>query len=261
MDFAKFYEKAYEWTLNMGPRIIIAMIVLLVGLWLVKNLRRWLRKTMMKKIEESTLVSFIVSLSITSLHILLILLIMQILGIQMTLFTALIAAMGVAAGLALSGTLQNFASGVLILLLKPFRQGDNIVTQGQEGRVSSIQLFYTVVTTFDNKTVIVPNSKLSNEVIINTSREGKRRLDIELKFSYGMDIEKIRSVVENTINSLKTVLRDPPHRIGISALDPDGYKVMVNVWTPAHGFHDIRLLLQEKIMGNLKAAGIKLPGM
>lgn len=101
----------------------------------------------------------------------------------MTMFAALVGAFGVAAGLALSGTLENFTSGILILLLKPFRVGDNIIAQAQEGTVTSIQLFYTVVLTFDNRTVIVPNSKLSNEVIINLSREGLRRMDIELKLA------------------------------------------------------------------------------
>ena len=117
------------------------------------------------------------------LKILLALALLQVLGIQMTMFAALVGAFGVAAGLALSGTLENFTSGILILLLKPFRVGDNIIAQAQEGTVTSIQLFYTVVLTFDNRTVIVPNSKLSNEVIINLSREGLRRMDIELKLA------------------------------------------------------------------------------
>ena len=177
------------------------------------------------------------NLSITAFHVLLVILALQLAGVEMTLFAALIAALGVAAGLALSGTLQNFTSGVVILLLKPIRVGDNIIAQGQEGTVTAIEIFFTVVTTFDNKTVIFPNCKLSNEVIVNTSKQGTRRIDIELKFNY------------------------PVYRIGISSLDPDGYKVIIDVWTKAHGYHDTRYLLQEKIMQSLKEAGIKLPGM
>jgi small conductance mechanosensitive channel len=173
----------------------------------------------------------------------------------------LIAALGVAVGLALSGTLQNFTGGILILLLKPFRVGDNIIAQGQEGTVTAIEIFYTVVTTFDNKTVILPNGKLSNEVIINTSRQGTRRIDVELKFNYGMDFTHVKDIVENTLTAYNNVLKEPVHRIGISSLDPDGFKVMINVWTKAHGFHDTRFILQEKIMENLKGGGIKLPGM
>src|SRR6185312_5183593 len=110
---------------------------------------------------------------------------------EMTLFATVVGAFGVAAGLALSGTLQNFASGILILLLKPFKVGDNIITQGLEGTVTSIEIFYTLVTTFDNRSVIVPNSKLSNEVIINISREGRRRLDINYKFANNIDIKTV----------------------------------------------------------------------
>jgi small conductance mechanosensitive channel len=186
---------------------------------------------------------------------------MQILGIQMTLFAAIIGGVTVAAGLALSGTMQNFASGILILLLKPFRTGDNIITQGQEGTVTSIQIFYTVITTFDNKTVIVPNSKLSNEIIINTSREGKRRMDIELKLNYGIEIEKVKQVIEQLVKSDKDILDNPKPRVGVSVLEADGYKVMVNAWVKPHGFQDEKLSLQEQIIERLKQAGIKLPGM
>jgi small conductance mechanosensitive channel len=261
MDIEKFYNKAYDWLLIFGPRVIIAIIVFFAGLWFVRILKRWIGKALAKKLAQSSLVPFIMSLCVTVLHVLLVMLVLQIVGIQMTLFAALIAALGVAAGLALSGTLQNITSGILILMLKPFKPGDNIIAQGQEGTVTSIQIFYTVVTTFDNRTVIVPNSKLSNEVIINTSRQGTRRIDIELKFNYGVAFEKIREIVAKVIEDNHDVLKDPVHRIGISSLDPDGYKAIINVWAKSHGFQDARYLLQEKIMDKLKTEGIKLPGM
>lgn len=110
---------------------------------------------------------------------------LQIAGIQLTFFTAIVAGLSVAAGLALSGTLQNFVSGILILVLRPYSVGDNVVMQGQEGTVTSIQLFHTIILTFDNKTIIVPDGQLSNNVTINLSRQGKRRFDINLKFNYG----------------------------------------------------------------------------
>jgi small conductance mechanosensitive channel len=186
---------------------------------------------------------------------------MQILGIQMTIFAAVITAFGVAAGFALSGTLQNFASGVIILVLRPYRIGDNIITQGQEGTVSSIQLFYTVVLSFDNKTIIVPNSKLSNEIIINLSRKGTRRIDIELKFNYAIDFEEIKKIVSKSIQESKDLLSEPIHRIVVSSLEADGYRLLINVWTSAHGFNDTRYALQERILNELKQAAIKLPGI
>src|SRR4029078_826364 len=186
---------------------------------------------------------------------------MQLLCIKMTLFAAVIAAFGVAAGFALSGTLQNFASGVIILILRPYRIGDNIITQGQEGTVSSIQLFYTVVTSFDNKTIIVPNSKLSNEIIINLSRKGNRRIDIELKLNYAIDTEQVKGIITQSIQASRNLLTEPSHRLSVSTLEPDGYRLLINVWTSAHGFNDARFLLQEKILNDLKHGGIKLPGM
>jgi len=179
----------------------------------------------------------------------------------MTLFAALIGAFGVAAGLALSGTFQNFASGVLIILLKPFRVGDIVNAQGQEGTVTAIKLFYTIVLTFSNTTVIVPNSKLSNEIIFNLSREGKRRMDVNVKFNYEVDFENIKGIVINSIKTFDHFLDDPPARIGVQQLDADGFVICINVWTKAHGFQDAKLAFQEKLLNNIKAAGIKMPGM
>lgn len=186
---------------------------------------------------------------------------MQIIGVQMTLFTALVGAFGVAAGLALSGTLQNFASGILILLLKPFEVGDNIITQGLEGTVTSIQVFYTMVKTFDNRSVIVPNSKLSNEVIINISREGSRRLDIDWKFPNNVDIKQVKAIITDAIDQSKDCLKTPEKRIGIKEILPDGYVISINVWVNAHGFQDSKLIIQEAILEAIKGAGIKIPGM
>jgi small conductance mechanosensitive channel len=170
----------------------------------------------------------------------------------MTLFATVIGAFGVAAGLALSGTLQNFASGILILLLKPFVIGDNIVTQGLEGTVTSIQIFYTLVRTFDNRSVIVPNSKLSNEVIINISREGSRRLDIEIKFPYTIEIEKVKSIINYSVDRSENILQTPERRIGVTAMELDGFKLDINVWVKAHGFQDTRLALQNTILKDIQ---------
>lgn len=256
-----FYDKFYDWLLLKGPLILLGIAVLLVGLWLIRLFSRWMQNRMMRKKINSSLKPFFLSVTVVVLRILLVFMVMQIMGIQLTIFAALVGAVGVAAGFALSGTMQNFASGVLILLLKPFRVSDNIIAQGQEGTVSQIQLFYTVVTTFDNRTVIIPNSKLSNEVIINISAIGSRRLDLELKFNYGIDLSKVRQVIDETIGESKSILKTPEKRVGISLLEESGYKVMINVWLNSHGFHDARMIFQENLLKNLKSSGIKLPGM
>lgn len=261
MKFEDFYLKGYSWVVRYGPRLILALLLLFLGFWFIGKMKRWLHNSLDKRNIDPSLRPFLLSVSVIFLQGLLLLAAMQVVGVQMTIFAAFVGAFGVATGLALSGTLQNFTSGVLILILKPFRVGDNIIAQGQEGTVTSIEIFYTIVTTFDNRTVILPNSKLSNEVIVNLSREGIRRLDVELKFTFAVTFEQVRTILANTINANKDLLKDPAFRIGVSSVDADGYKVLVNVWVKPHGYEDVKLKLQQEIIEDLVAGGIKLPGM
>ncbi|TLV03184.1 mechanosensitive ion channel family protein [Dyadobacter luticola] len=261
MKLTQFYNQAYAWILRTGPSLLLGIGVLIIGFWLIRILSRWLNGHMFRKKIDPSLTPFLLSVTITTLRVLLIISVMQIVGIQMTVFAALVGAIGVAAGLALSGTLQNFTSGVLILILKPFEVGDNIVAQGQEGTVQAIKIFYTIVNTFDNRLVVIPNSKLSNEVIINLSGLGSRRLDIELKFSNAIDFNVLKSTIDNVLNNAQNALKVPEWRIGISSIESDGYKVMVNVWLDSHGYVDTKMDIQEKIMNGLKGSGLKLPGM
>jgi small conductance mechanosensitive channel len=261
MTIDKFYTHVYDWLITYGPRLLIGILVLFIGLWLIRLLSRWLHDRMIKKDVDPTVKPFLISLLTVALRVLLILVVMQFVGIQLTLFTALVGAFGVAAGLALSGTLQNFASGVLILLLKPFIVGDNVVTQGLEGTVTSIQIFYTLVKTFDNRTLIVPNGQLSNNTIINMSREGIRRLDVNYKFGNAIDIKQAKSVINSTIDKVENILKTPERRIGVALLEPDGYTLSINVWVDAHGYQDVKLNLQENLLQDIKDAGIKIQGL
>jgi small conductance mechanosensitive channel len=184
---------------------------------------------------------------------------MNIIGFTLTVFTTIIGAFSVAAGLALSGTFQNFAGGVLILLLKPFEVDDNIVAQGQDGRVMSIQIFYTVLLTVDNKTIIIPNGKLFNEVIINVSRENMRRLDFEVRLGYAADIDKAKKIIKDAINATENILQDPPPRVGLVGLEIDSLRVTVNVWLEPSNFLIVKIALMETIIKDLGAAGVAFP--
>ena len=261
MNLEKFYNAAYAWLINYGPRFIVGMLVLFVGLRLIKWILNRSHQGMHRKEVDPTLKPFLLSLLGVALRVLLILGVMQIMGIQMTLFTALVGAFGVAVGLALSGTLQNFASGILIMLLKPFVVSDNIVTQGIEGTVTSIQIFYTLVTTYDNRSVILPNSLLSNNMIINISREGVRRLDIYYKFSNAVDINQAIAVINKIIDQDERYLKTPERRLGISLLEADSFTLAINVWVQAHGYEDTKLILQQAVLQGLKDAGIKVGGL
>lgn len=254
------YNTAYTWLINNGARLVFGILVFCVGLWVIRLLKKRLRSNMSKKQVHSSLQPFFLSLSITLLYLLLIIAVMEIMGIELTIFTAVIGAGSVAAGLALSGTLQNFAGGVLILMLKPFTLDDNIVAQGVDGVVTAIEVFYTEVLTIDNKAVIIPNGKLFNEVIINVTREGKRRLDIDLKLTYIIDVEQVKSVIANAVRQTPDILTDHAPCIGISALEIDGIKISTQVWVHTNKYTSVKFALQERIIKELKNAGIKLPG-
>jgi small conductance mechanosensitive channel len=261
MNLKDFYHQASLWAINFGPKLFFGIVVFLIGLWVIRFLKRRIRGQMTKKQVHSSLQPFFLSLTITLLYILLVIVVMEIMGIQLTIFTAIVGAGGVAAGLALSGTLQNFAGGVLILMLKPFTIDDNIVAQGVDGYVTSIEIFYTEVLTHDNKAVIIPNGKLFNEVIINVTREGKRRLDIEIKLTYAIDIEQVKGIITNAIKQITDILPTPLPNIGVIALEIDGIKISVRVWVNNDQFTNVRFSLQEKILKDLRAAGVKLPGV
>ncbi len=252
MEIEKFYTRFVDWVIHQAPRVLLGVLILLLGMWLIRQLTRWIKRKIDQKNWDPTLEVFLSNLIVLALRILLILLVIQVMGLQMTLFAALIGAFGVAAGLALSGTLQNFASGVLILMLKPFRVGDQIFTQGQEGEVLSIQLFFTVILTRDYRTVIVPNSKLSNEIIINMSQAGKRRLDLELKVKYEIDFEYAKRILTNTLNEASDLFVNADYLIGIGLLEPDGYRISISVWVNEEGYPDTQLAVQEKLLNAVK---------
>ena len=260
MKLKNLYDGAFRWLYVHGPSLIFGILLFVFGLWVIRFFRSRLVNRMSKKKVHSSLQPFFLSLTITALYILLIFIVLNVVGLQLTFLTTIVGAFGVAAGLALSGTLQNFAGGVLILLLKPFEIDDNILAQGQDGKVTSIQIFYTVLITADNKTIIIPNGKLFNEVIVNVTREGKRRLDFELRLGYAVDVDKAKSVIQTAINETANFLSDPVARVGIIGLEIDGLRFVVNVWVDPDQFLTAKIALMERIVKDLTAAGIKLPG-
>jgi small conductance mechanosensitive channel len=259
MKLDEFYTQFHHWLINRGPNYVGGLIIFFIGLWFIKFLRARLRMRMMKRGIHSSLQPFFLSLTITALYVLLIIWVMNIIGLEMSIFTTIIGAFSVAAGLALSGTFQNFAGGVLILLLKPFEIDDSIVAQGQDGRVVSIQMFYTVLITADNKTVIIPNGKLFNEVIVNITREGRRRLDFEMRVGYNNDMEKAKAIMTNVVNANNDILHDPAARVGVISLDNDCVRFTINVWVDPVDFLNAKINLQEQMLKELAAGGINFP--
>ena len=260
MELKEFYQQFHVWTVNNGPRIIFGLVLFFVGLWVIAFIRARLMQRMSRRNVHSSLQPFFLSLSITAMYIALVFTVLNVVGFQLTFMSTIIGAFGVAAGLALSGTLQNFAGGVLILLLKPFEIEDSIIAQGQDGKVTSIQIFYTVLITADNKTVIIPNGKLFNEVIVNVTREGKRRLDFEIKLGYAVNIDQVKEIINQAIKITPNILNEPATRVGVVALELDGIRFTINVWVEPANFLTFKIALQERIVKDLVTAGVKLPG-
>jgi len=248
MNIDDFFERIADWFLHQAPRILLGLLILIFGMWLIRLVGAWIKRKIDQKEWDPTLEMFLSNLITMGLRILLVLLVIQVMGLQMTLFAALVGSFGVAAGLALSGTLQNFASGVLILMLKPFRVGDQVAAQGQEGEVTSIRLFYTVIRTADYRTVIVPNSKLSNEVIVNMSQAGQRRLDVELKVSYDIDFQHAKKRLLQALRESSDFLVNTDYLVGISLFEADGYRIAVSVWVDEQAYPEIRFALQARLI-------------
>jgi small conductance mechanosensitive channel len=190
-DLTGYSGQALALVMTYGPKLVLAILTLVVGLWVIKTIVKALARTFEKKGYDPSLETFILSLSRILLKAMLLISVVGMLGVQMTSFIAILGAAGLAVGMALSGTLQNFAGGVMILLFKPFKVGDVLEAQGFIGSVSEIQIFNTILKTPDNKTIILPNAPLSSGSMINYSTESTRRVDLDFGIGYDDDIELV----------------------------------------------------------------------
>lgn len=256
-------ENLYDLLLNgvikHGPKVLYAFIALLIGLWIIKIFTRLLRKGFKARDIDDSLQSFLTSLFSITLKTLLVVSVITMLGIQMTSFIAILGAAGLAIGMALSGMLQNFAGGVLILILKPFKVGDFISAQGHSGTVNEIQIFNTVLKTPDNKTIIIPNSGLSTGSMINFSVEENRRVDLQIGIGYNDEIDKAKSVLESIIASNDKILKDPAPFIGVVELADSAVNFAVRLWVNAANYWDVFFFMQETMKKTFDKEGIGIP--
>lgn len=203
----KQIEKLLDIFIEYSPKVVMSLIILLIGLWLIKRIGIVAEKAMNKKELEISLRTFLKSLISIGLKIVLIVTVAGMIGIGTTSFVTILGAAGLAVGLALQGSLSNFAGGVLILIFKPFKVGDSIEAGGQSGEVKEIQIFNTILVTSDHKTVIFPNGPLSNGTIINTTRQGNLRVDIQLKISSNNDISHVKSIIKNVLENNSKIIK------------------------------------------------------
>ena len=254
-----FLTKMIDLGISVGSKILLAIVVFLVGRWIVRRLNKLLAKILEKRHVEASLSTFVKSLVNITLTLLLIIVVIGVLGIETSSFIALFASAGVAIGMALSGTLQNFAGGVMILLFKPFKVGDTIEAQGQRGTVREIQIFNTILATPDNKIIIIPNGGLSTGLMKNYSREATRRVDWEFGIAYGDDYTKAKAVIARLLDADGRVLKNPAYFIALTSLGESSVNIVVRAWVNAGDYWGVYFDMNEKVYKTFAEENLNIP--
>lgn len=259
MDIEKWTSKGIELATDYGLRVIGAIAIYLIGSWFFKKLIIAAKKIMVKREVEESLQKFLLNLLNWSLKILLIIAILAKLGVETTSFAAILAAAGLAVGMALQGSLGNFAGGVLIMLFKPFKIGDLIEAQGETGVVKEIEIFTTKLIGLSNKEIILPNGSLSNGTIINYSTQGTRRVDLVFGVSYDTDIKHAKEVLTQVLTSNPKVLKDPAPSVNVLELADSSVNFAVRPWVKSEDYWEVYFGITENVKQALDAAGIEIP--
>jgi small conductance mechanosensitive channel len=242
-----------------GMRFLFAIIVLFIGLWIVGKITGLFSKSMDNRNLDPSLKGFLRSMVSIILKILVFITVLSMLGVQMTSFIAIVGAAGLAVGLALSGTLQNFAGGVMILLFKPFKVGDFIDAQGYMGTVAEIQIFNTVLNTPDNKVIIIPNGGLATGSMTNFSKKETRRVDWTYGIAYGDNYQKAREVLLGLIAADERILKEPAPFIVLSSLNDSSVDIVVRVWVNAADYWGVFFDMNEKVYETFAKEGLNIP--
>jgi len=258
-DSGQYVDTLINLFVVWGPKLVGAILALLIGLWLANMIASGLSRRMEKSEVDPSLRPFLKSLVSTLLKILVVVSVLGMVGIQMTSFIAILGAAGLAVGMALSGTLQNFAGGVMILIFKPFKVGDVIEAQGYTGAVNAIQIFNTILKTPDNKTVIIPNGGLSTSSMVNYSTEPTRRVDWTFGIAYGDDIDKAKQVLSELLTSNEKVLQDPAPFIELGELADSSVNFTVRAWVNATDYWAVHFYMLEKVYRRFGEAGLNIP--
>lgn len=259
MTFSDILSMLAEWGIEIAAKVAIALAIYFVGRWLIGRLVKIVNKVCEKRGVEISLQQFFKNMIKVVLYICLALTVIGILGIDTTSLIAMFASASLAIGMALSGTMQNFAGGVMILLLRPYRIGDYVEAQGQAGTIKEISLFNTVITTVDNKTIYVPNSSISTGIINNYSQAATRRVDWNITISYGDDVEVARRVLIEMMNSDKRVMQDPAPVVYLTSLGNSAVNISARAWVANADYWGVYFDLNERIYNELPKHGLHFP--
>lgn len=243
----------------LGLKLLAAVIVLVLGRWVIKMIKKWMANGLMSRHGDATLHSFLSNLVSVVLYFFLIMAIVGILGINTSSLVALLASAGLAVGMSLGGTLQNFAGGVLIIMFRPFKVGDFIAAQGMEGIVSEIQIFNTHLLTTDNKEVILPNGALATGVMTNYSKQETRRVDWLFSIAYGDDYDKAKRVLRGLCDEDSRILKTPETFVQLSKLNESSVDITVRAWVNSADYWAVFFSMNEKVYKTFAAEGLNIP--
>lgn len=245
--------------ITYGIQLVSAIVTLVIGLYIVGFVVRLIGKVLEKSNTDPSLTGFVRSLVSILLKIMVYITAIGMLGVEMTSFIAILGAAGLAVGMALSGTLQNFAGGVMILLFKPYKVGDFIEAQGYSGSVKEIQIFITILTTSDNKTVMIPNGPLATGSLINYSAQETRRVDWTFGIAYGDDLDKAYEVLNRFIAEDDRILKEPEPFMALHTLADSSVNIVVRVWVNSADYWGVHFDMNEKVYRNFEKEGLSIP--
>ena len=252
-------QKLIDSGISAGKHIIAAVVIFIVGRFLIKLINRLVASILQRRHIEISVQTFLSSLVNIILTILLIITVIGALGVNTTSFAALIASAGVAIGMALSGNLQNFAGGLIILLFKPYRVGDFIDVCGVQGTVSAVQIFHTILLTPDNKAVYLPNGSTSSSTITNYSREDKRRIEWTFGIDYGEDVNRARTAILSVITADARILNEPAPFVAVGGLSDSSVDIIVRVWVPTEEYWNVYYDMHQRVYETFNEQKINFP--
>ena len=255
-----FIAKALNSSIELGGRILAALIIFIIGKFLINWANKLFATTLQKRNVDASIQSFLKSIVNITLLVMLFLAVIGKLGIELTSFAALLASVGVAVGMALSGNLSNFAGGVIILVFRPYKVGDYIeASTGASGTVTDIQIFHTVLTTPDNKIIFAPNGAMSSAVVTNYSRKETRRLDFTFGVEYGTDFQQARTILMEIINEDTRILKNPAPFVEVGALADSSVNITVRVWVNASDYWAVNFDMNKNVYATFNEKGISFP--
>jgi len=260
MDNIQHYiDLAVEMAMNYGPKLLLAILTYVIGSWLIGKITKLVDAGLEKSNTDVSLRGFLKSLISVILKLLLIISVVTMLGVETTSLIAVLGAAGLAIGLALQGSLSNFAGGVLILFFKPFEVDDYIKTSEHEGKVEEIQIFVTILRTLDNQRIIIPNGILSNESLINVYSNGQIRLAHTFGIGYSDDIDEAKKAIENVVKSMPDILTSPAARIHVSAHGDSAVELLLWSWVKPADHWNVHFKLYEEVKKEFDKSGISIP--